>query len=86
MKDAIGEWHDWEELVRIASKRSDHDGNCLLLVELKRNAKSKYHHALSHTLKLRKTCLHGSNPKRKDAASSGVPRAPVWEVMARLAG
>ncbi len=86
VKDAIGEWHDWEELVRIASKLPDHDGNRLLLVELKRIAKSKYDHALSLALKLRKTYLQGSNPKRKDAAGSGVPRAPVWEVMARLAG
>jgi CHAD domain-containing protein len=38
VKDAIGEWHDWEELVGIASKLLDHGGNCLLLAELKRTA------------------------------------------------
>jgi CHAD domain-containing protein len=85
VKDAIGEWHDWEELVRIASKLPDHDGSCALLAELKRIAKSKYDHALSLALKLRKTYLQGSDAKRKDAASSGVPRAPVWDAMARLA-
>ena len=40
VKDAIGEWHDWEELVGIASKLLDHGSRCLLLAELKRH---KYH-------------------------------------------
>jgi CHAD domain-containing protein len=85
VKDAIGEWHDWEELVGIASKLLDRE-NCQLLAELKRTAANKYDSALSLALKLRKTYLRSSGPKRKNAASSGVPRAPVWEAMARLAG
>ena len=85
VKDAIGEWHDWEELVGIASKLPAHDGNCLLLTELKRIAESKYDHALSLALNLRKTYLQSSDPKRKGPATSGLPRAPVWEAMARLA-
>ena len=86
VKDAIGEWHDREELVRIASKLLDHGGRCLLLAELKRIADSKYDHALSLALKLRKMYLQSSRPKRKNAAITGVPRPPVWEAMARLAG
>jgi CHAD domain-containing protein len=86
VKDAIGEWHDWEELVGIASKLLDHDGNGLLLAEVKRIVESKYDHALSLGLKLRKTYLESNERKRKNAASSGVPRPPVWEAMARLAG
>ena len=86
VKDAIGEWHDREELVRIASKLLDHGGRCLLLAELKRIAGSKYDHALALALKLRKTYLQSSRPERKGAAIASVPRQPVWEAMARLAG
>jgi CHAD domain-containing protein len=86
VKDAIGEWHDYAELVRIASKQLDHDGNCALRAELKRIAAGKYDHALSLALKLRKTYLQSAGPKRKSAASAGVPRPPVWEAMAKLAG
>ena len=86
VKDAIGEWHDRQELVGIASKRLDHSGRCLLLAELKRIAGSKYDHALTLALKLRKTYLQSSRPERKSAATAGVPRPPVWEAMARLAG
>ena len=86
VKDAIGEWHDLEELVGIASKLLYHGGRCLLLSELKRIAVSKYDHALTLALRLRKTYLQSSRPERKNAAAPGVPRPPVWEAMARLAG
>ena len=86
VKDAIGEWHDWEELVGIASKLADHGGTCLLVTEIKRTAESKYEHALSLACKLRKTYLQSSAPKGKDSANTGVRRAPVWEAIARLAG
>ena len=86
VKDAIGEWHDWEELVGIASMLVDHRGNCLLLTEIKGIAERKYDHALSLSLKLRKTYLQSSAPKRKDLTNASVPRAPVWEAVARLAG
>jgi CHAD domain-containing protein len=86
VKDAIGEWHDYAELVGIASKLLNHDGNCALLAQLKRTADSKYDHARGLALKLRSTYLQSAEPQRKDAASAGVPRPPVWEAMARLAG
>src|SRR5437868_5544967 len=73
VKDAIGEWHDWAELVGIASKLLDHGGRCLLLAELRRVADSKYDHALSLALKLRKTYLQRSRPERKGAALASVP-------------
>jgi len=86
VKNAIGEWHDWEELVGIASKLLDHDGTCLLLAELKRIAESKYGHGLARAHELRKTYLQSSQSKRKSAALAGVPRPAVWEAIARLAG
>lgn len=86
VKDAIGEWHDWEELVGIASKLLDHDGNCLLLAELKRVAETKYSHGLALAHELRNTYLQSARPKRKNGTLAGVSRAAVWEAIARLAG
>lgn len=85
VKDAIGKWHDCDELVGIASKLLDHGGQCLLLAELKRIAERKYDHALGLALKLRKTYLQNAGRKRKNT-SAGAPRPVVWEAMAGLAG
>jgi CHAD domain-containing protein len=87
VKDAIGEWHDYVELLAIASKILDHAGRCSLLADLKRTVESKYDDALALALKLRKTYLDtGSRPNKKGAAAAGAPRPPVWEAMAQLAG
>jgi hypothetical protein len=84
--DSIGHWHDWEELVGIASKLLNHALNCLLLAEVKRIAESKYDHALSLGLKFRKTYLQSNGGKTKNHSGSGASRPLVWEAMARLAG
>jgi CHAD domain-containing protein len=47
VKDAIGELHDWEELVSIAQKVLDHGKECRLGTELKHIARQKYEHALA---------------------------------------
>jgi len=86
VKDAIGAWHDWEELVGIASNLLGHDGKCLLLAELKRIAKSNYDHAVALAHELRNTYLQSPQRKRRKAALAGVPRPMVWEAIARLAG
>src|SRR5207302_4249891 len=36
VKDAIGEWHDWEVLSAIAQDVQNHSPRCKLLAELKR--------------------------------------------------
>jgi CHAD domain-containing protein len=87
VKDGIGEWHDYAELVAIGSKLLDHAGGCPLLAELKRTAESKYDDALALALRFRKLYLDDAyRPAKKGAATAGTPRAPVWEAMARLAG
>jgi CHAD domain-containing protein len=53
VKDAIGEWHDWEELITIAGDVLDHKANCKLLREVKAIATHKYEDALSLTNKMR---------------------------------
>ena len=87
VKDAIGEWHDWQELVSIAQRALDHANRCELLGELNRIAKQKYEHALGLAESLRKTYLRKSHSPKKgaSAASPGIPREPVWEAIAMLA-
>jgi CHAD domain-containing protein len=80
VKDAIGEWHDWEELAGIAEKVLDHGKECGLMAELKRMASSKYDHAVALAESLRKEYLRRA-PQRKR-----IPAEPVLRATAMLAG
>ena len=84
VKDAIGEWHDWEELFSIARETLDHGRRCRLLAELKRITERKYDHALALAEALRKKYL---TPRRGASQSSlRIPDEPVWRSIALLAG
>lgn len=63
VKDAIGEWHDWEELAAIAKDVLDHAG-CKLLSKLRSISDSKYQEAAKLTENLRKKYL-GTSPRKK---------------------
>jgi CHAD domain-containing protein len=87
VKDAIGEWHDWEELVSLAQQVLDHGKACGLVAELKNTAKRKFEYALARAETLRKTYLRTAGP-RKEGSSTGSPKIPVepvWEAIAMLA-
>jgi CHAD domain-containing protein len=58
VKDAIGEWHDWQELLSIASKVLDHGGNCRVQREIKSIGDHKFQHALVVTSEMRKQYLN----------------------------
>lgn len=47
IKDAIGEWHDWQELLTIASEQLPHGSNCKLLHLFQATTSEKFKHALS---------------------------------------
>lgn len=80
-KDAIGEWHDWQELAAIAEKELDHRSSCGLVRELKRISHSRYDQALQAA-----EALRGKYLARADSAKSfGTLRPAVWEAIARLA-
>jgi CHAD domain-containing protein len=64
-KDAIGEWHDWEELVAIANEVLDHGTSCRLMRKLKETTDSKFAHALRVAEGLRRNYLKGSSQSRK---------------------
>ena len=63
VKDSIGEWHDWEELLATAKKELDH-ANCKLIRELKSTADRKYAEALAQTESMRKKYLQIDRDRR----------------------
>ena len=70
IKDAIGEWHDWEELIAITVGVLDHKANCKLLREVRAISAQKYENALSLTNKMRRDYLHFSERIRKRVSIS----------------
>jgi len=60
VKDAIGEWHDWEELVKLADRELDHGRKCKLLPKFRSIRETKFNTAFALTSRLRhKFLLHG---------------------------
>ncbi len=62
VKDTIGEWHDWEELVAIAKTKLDHRANCGLVHDLGKIGDSKYRNALALAKNMRAKFLRISPP------------------------
>jgi len=62
VKDAIGEWHDWEALIAIARKLLNHGASCKLVKHLKVTSDSKYETALTLTNSLRSQYLKAKGP------------------------
>ncbi len=81
VKDAIGEWHDWEELLGIAKELLSHP-NCDLLHELKQRANDRYNSALASTESMRKRFLRLSSSTER---RSSRPTERVWSATAALA-
>src|SRR5579863_7148454 len=86
VKDAIGEWHDWQELVMIAVKVLDHGSRCQLLSELRRTGETKYRRALTLTETMRKQFLRMPDRTTKRASRHRMvgPAEPVWSATAAL--
>jgi CHAD domain-containing protein len=87
VKDAIGEWHDWEVLVAIAGDVLDHGNRCQMLNDLRQTAAAKYRNALALALKMRREFLHVRPGHRKKPSNGqiGLPAEPVWSATAALA-
>jgi CHAD domain-containing protein len=82
-KDAIGEWHDWEELIAIAGKVLDHGPRCALLHELKRISKEKLHFALAAIDKLRSVYTK-TKPTRKKTQGAHPISPPALRAVSSL--
>lgn len=76
VKDAIGEWHDWEELVAIANDVLDHGPGCNLVRRLKEISNSKYEEALRLAENLRNKYLRVSARKRRGKQDKQLDLAP----------
>jgi len=83
VKDAIGEWHDWEELIGIAVKILDHGPSCKLLHELRVVSSRKYESALTLANKLRKNYLKLADSSSGAARSR--PGQPVIKAVSKIA-
>jgi CHAD domain-containing protein len=72
-KNAIGEWHDWEELIGIATDVLEHEKNCKLLQELMETSARKYERALAITQDMRKLYVNvpARGKKQSPAARKG---------------
>ena len=80
VKDAIGEWHDWEEFSGIAGKVLDHGPGRNLIRMIRSTAKEKFDHALSITNRMRQKYLdqQGRNRRRNLwRPVAPVPKPPV---------
>jgi hypothetical protein len=84
-KDAIGEWHDWEELIAIADSILDHGSGCRLLRELRTISRRKYEFALSVTNKMRRDYLRSSTNRRKRQSSRTGLAQPVIHAISATA-
>ena len=85
VKDAIGEWHDWEELVGIAQKVLDHSSQCKLVQQLRSTSHERYDTALSQAEQLRKRYLGISSKKPVRSRSAAPPESVLRAAMKLVA-
>jgi CHAD domain-containing protein len=86
VKDAIGEWHDWEELIAIAKRLLDHGPACKLIKDLHENSNSKYERALFITERFRTKYLESGRHKRRTRSDKIAPfSVPVFRATSAIA-
>ncbi|MGE5052758.1 MAG: CHAD domain-containing protein [Acidobacteriota bacterium] len=86
VKDAIGEWHDWEELVNVADRVIDHGSQCRLIQQLKSTTRNKFEFALSQAEQLRRRYFGVSGKKKPSRARSVAPAEPFVRAAMKLVG
>lgn len=65
VKDAIGDWHDWQELIARADEVLDHGAGCRLLQKLKQISDARYEKAMGLVAQLRRNYLRISPPSSR---------------------
>lgn len=71
VKDAIGEWHDWEELIAIGGDVLDHSAGCRLVLKFKQISEAKYERALTLANRLRRAYLKKADLKKPRNSGAG---------------
>ena len=84
VKDAIGEWHDWEELLAISKQTLDHS-NCNLIKQLMTTSHAKYDHALSLTNQLRNSYVKAGRSKQRTRHTRTGLSTPILEATSAIA-
>jgi CHAD domain-containing protein len=85
VKDAIGEWHDWQQLIAIAASELDHGASCKLVKGMKATSDAKYERALLLARQLRQKYLSTAAPKRRaPRGQSKLVTAPVIRATAAI--
>jgi len=82
VKDAIGEWHDWEELQSIATEVIDHP-RCHLLRAVRKNTDERLRRALALTEEMRRKYLYSSADRMAKRKPSHTAES-VWSATAAL--
>ncbi len=83
VKDAIGEWHDWEELLAIAIDLLDHSG-CALLGGIKETTDIRFQRAVSVAEQLRKQYIRPSSGRGLSKRHPKLAES-VWSATSSLA-
>jgi CHAD domain-containing protein len=87
VKDAIGEWHDWNVLLGCTKDVIDHGARCRLLAAVREAVAAKYDHALSVTNHMRREYLVQHSPRQKRHRRQRVMiKRPVLVATTALAG
>jgi hypothetical protein len=74
VKDAIAEWHDWDELIAIAEDVLDHGAPCKLIRELNRIREQQYKRALALFERTRKKYLGRCDQRSQGSSRYSVQR------------
>jgi CHAD domain-containing protein len=85
VKDAIGEWHDWEELIAIADNLLDHGPSCKLMQQLKQVSARKYESAIGLANKMRRDFLGTGRTRKHPSHGKHALLRPVLEATAAIA-
>jgi len=74
VKDTIGEWHDWEELIAITNDVLDHGPGCGVLRKFKEISEEKYERALTLANQVRNRYIRTSANKKSNHSGFGLSR------------
>jgi CHAD domain-containing protein len=66
VKDSIGEWHDWVELLKIARKVLDPRSDYGVLKHIEDAGKQKFEHSLTIANRERERYFSGADPRKSD--------------------
>ena len=83
VKDAIGEWHDWEVLAAIAKDVLDHGRGCGLIKNLRNTVETKFGTALRLAETMRRDDLR-IGKRHQNNTSKHQPATVVWSATASL--